>query len=135
MKEKKLPSFVRAAIQNKTAEFLLVKNKKGDNEKRRGYFYQVNNYSGEVWKYKLERQKDLKAPKMNKQYLETCRLVLEKGQKKKDRTGVGTISYFGTKMEFDLRQGENFEEFIKKIKQDQAFAQKYGDLGPIYGKQ
>jgi len=29
MKEKKLPSFVRAAIQNKTAEFLLVKNKKG----------------------------------------------------------------------------------------------------------
>jgi len=32
-------------------------------------------------------------------------------------------------------QGENFEEFIKKIKQDQTFAQKYGDLGPIYGKQ
>jgi len=42
---------------------------------------------------------------MNKQYLETCRLVLEKGQKKKDRTRVGIISYFGTKMEFNLRQG------------------------------
>ena len=97
MKEKKLPSFVRAAIQNKTAEFLLVKNKKGgwnfpggkvernenpkeaikrevkeevnltieelakiaenifrinddwiDNEKWRGYFYQVKRYSGDI---------------------------------------------------------------------------------------
>jgi len=127
---------------------------------------------------------------MNEEYLRVCRLVLEKGQKKKDRTGIGTISYFGTKMEFDLKQGfpllttkkvsfrliihellwfikgdtnikylvdndvniwnewpfekykksvnyqgENLEEFVEKIKQDQEFAKKYGDLGPIYGKQ
>ena len=32
-------------------------------------------------------------------------------------------------------QGETMEEFIEKIKADEAFAQKYGDLGPVYGKQ
>jgi len=42
---------------------------------------------------------------MVEQYLEICRLILEKGQKKKDRTGVGTISYFGVKMEFNLSCG------------------------------
>jgi len=42
---------------------------------------------------------------MVEQYLKACRLILEGGQKKKDRTGVGTISYFGLKMEFDLSQG------------------------------
>ncbi|KLL03415.1 MAG: thymidylate synthase [Mycoplasmataceae bacterium CE_OT135] len=127
---------------------------------------------------------------MNEEYLRICRLVLQKGQKKKDRTETGTISYFGTKMEFDLKkgfpllttkkisfrliahellwfirgdtnikylvdndvniwnewpferykktkdyQGENLKEFVAKIKQGQAFAKKYGDLGPIYGKQ
>lgn len=42
---------------------------------------------------------------MAEQYLKTCRLILEKGQKKEDRTGIGTVSYFGVKMEFDLNCG------------------------------
>ncbi|MBU0766809.1 thymidylate synthase [Patescibacteria group bacterium] len=32
-------------------------------------------------------------------------------------------------------QGETLEEFVEKIKEDDAFAQKWGDLGPVYGKQ
>jgi len=32
-------------------------------------------------------------------------------------------------------QGEALEEFIEKIRTDDAFAQKWGDLGPVYGKQ
>ncbi len=31
--------------------------------------------------------------------------------------------------------GESLEEFVKKIKEDDAFAKKHGDLGPVYGKQ
>src|SRR5437870_1910238 len=102
---------------------------------------------------------------MAEQYLEICRLILKKGQKKKDRTGVGTISYFGVKMEFDLSCGFpllttkkiSFNEiakelkktkkwvldtdklhlniFVEKLKKDQKFAKNYGSLGPIYGKQ
>lgn len=32
-------------------------------------------------------------------------------------------------------QNETIEEFVEKIKNDNIFAQKYGDLGPVYGKQ
>lgn len=32
-------------------------------------------------------------------------------------------------------QGETMEEFIQKIADDEAFAEKYGNLGPVYGKQ
>ena len=32
-------------------------------------------------------------------------------------------------------KGETLEEFIEKIRDDQEFAGKYGDLGPVYGKQ
>lgn len=32
-------------------------------------------------------------------------------------------------------KGETLEEFIGKIRDDQEFADKYGDLGPVYGKQ
>lgn len=32
-------------------------------------------------------------------------------------------------------KGETLEEFIGKIRDDQEFANKYGDLGPVYGKQ
>lgn len=32
-------------------------------------------------------------------------------------------------------KGESMEEFIAKIKDDEVFALKFGDLGPVYGKQ
>lgn len=32
-------------------------------------------------------------------------------------------------------KGENLDEFVEKIRNDQLFADKYGDLGPVYGKQ
>lgn len=32
-------------------------------------------------------------------------------------------------------QGETLDEFIEKIKTNEDFAQKHGDLGPVYGKQ
>lgn len=32
-------------------------------------------------------------------------------------------------------QGETMDQFITKIKDDEMFALKYGDLGPVYGKQ
>lgn len=32
-------------------------------------------------------------------------------------------------------KGETLEEFIQKIREDNNFAKKYGNLGPIYGKQ
>ena len=32
-------------------------------------------------------------------------------------------------------KGETLEEFIEKIRGDQEFADKYGNLGPVYGKQ
>ena len=32
-------------------------------------------------------------------------------------------------------QGETIEEFVEKIKTNDAFAKKYGNLGPVYGKQ
>lgn len=31
--------------------------------------------------------------------------------------------------------GETIEEFVQKIKENEIFAEKYGDLGPVYGKQ
>lgn len=125
-----------------------------------------------------------------KQYLELCQKVLTEGHYKSDRTGIGTISYFGAQMRFDLNEGfpllttkrvhlksiiyellwfikgdtnikylvdhdvkiwnewpyeifkksadysgETIEEFVEKIKTDDEFALKYGDLGPVYGRQ
>jgi thymidylate synthase len=39
------------------------------------------------------------------QYLDLLKNILEKGEKRDDRTGVGTLSLFGCRMEFDLTKG------------------------------
>ena len=125
-----------------------------------------------------------------KQYLDLVKNVFNEGIKKEDRTGTGTISYFGYQMRFNLEdgfpllttkrvhlksiihellwfiagdtnikylvdhdvriwnewpyaafqksaeyQGETIEEFVEKIKTNDTFAKKYGNLGPVYGKQ
>jgi thymidylate synthase len=42
---------------------------------------------------------------MEQEYLNALKFVLEKGTIKQDRTGVGTISYFGLQQRYDLSKG------------------------------
>ncbi len=123
------------------------------------------------------------------QYLDLLQQVLEHGDKRVDRTGVGTLSVFGALTRFDvgaaapilttkrvfwktavkemlwfLTGDTNIQPLLKdnvriwsdwplaryrretgdpvsqqafedRIVADDAFAQKWGDLGPVYGKQ
>jgi len=124
------------------------------------------------------------------QYLDLLENVLERGDERVDRTGVGTRSLFGTMVRFDLSDGsvpilttkrvywktaikemlwfltggtnirpllmENVriwtdwplasyrkatgedisqDEFEKRIVADEDFALRWGELGPVYGKQ
>lgn len=124
------------------------------------------------------------------QYLSLLQQVLESGDPRVDRTGVGTFSIFGAVARFDLSKGQvpllttkrvywktavkemlwfltggtnirellqqnvkiwtdwplqNYrrqvnptitqEDFERRVVEDEEFAHRWGDLGPVYGKQ
>ncbi|QCI17827.1 thymidylate synthase [Buchnera aphidicola (Acyrthosiphon lactucae)] len=96
-----------------------------------------------------------------KQYIKLIKKIIKVGNQKKDRTGTGTLSIFGYNMKFNLKKGfpllttkkchipSIIYELLWFLKGDtnvnylnknkisiwNNWANKFGDVGPIYGKQ
>jgi thymidylate synthase len=106
----------------------------------------------------LARPSYLRLSKMTKPYLDLLRHVLDHGERRTDRTGVGTISVFGAQARYDLREGfpllttkkVPFSSVVKELlwflsgstnvhDLDSPIWNEWagpdGDLGPIYGHQ
>lgn len=95
------------------------------------------------------------------QYKELVKRILTEGEERQDRTGTGTLSVFGGQMKFDLRErfplvqcketrykvaflemlfflrGEENTKYLNdnNCKLWDAWADKKGNLGPVYGAQ
>jgi len=96
-----------------------------------------------------------------RQYLDLLRKIVDEGQEKEDRTGVGTWSLFGQQLRFDLQDGFPLlttkklytraivhellwflagDTNIKYLQDNKVgiwdeWADAQGNLGPVYGKQ
>lgn len=99
--------------------------------------------------------------KADKVYIELIKRVLQEGEKREDRTGVGTVSTFGERAVYDLKDSfpllttkkvwfkgmrVELEWFLKGLTNTKylvergvhiwdEWADEDGELGPVYGKQ